>query len=366
MTITSSSVIKKLLILILVFAGLYFAKRFLMPLALGGVLATILLPLSKWMEGKKVPKVLAVSICLIVLILIISGIGALLGWQISELINDFSLISEKIIETGNRIQEFIFSNFGITVKKQTQILKNEQPSIAGIMQKIVGSLSYFITNLILVLAYIFLLLYYRVHIKKFILKLTKTSQQKEMGQVLDNVTKVSQQYLIGLIKMIVCLWIMYGIGFSIIGVKNAIFFAILCGIFEIVPYIGNLTGTTLTLLVAIVNGASPLLLVAIIGVYLMAQLIQGWVLGPIILGPQVRINAFTTIISMVLGEIIWGIPGVFLAIPLIAMFKIVCDHIEPLKPYGYLIGDIETGKRKPGFIVKLNNWVLKKWHNNPV
>ena len=160
--------------------------------------------------------------------------------------------------------------------------------------------------------------------------------------MLSSITNVSQQYLLGLTKMIVCLWIMYGIGFSLVGVKNALFFAILCGLLEIVPFIGNLTGTTLTVLVAIVQGAGLPLVISIIGVYMLVQLIQEWILSPIILGPQVKINAFTTIIALVLGELIWGIAGIFLAIPLIGMFKIVCDHIEALKPYGFLIGEIEN------------------------
>jgi len=83
------------------------------------------------------------------------------------------------------------------------------------------------------------------------------------------------------------------------------------------------------------------------------QFIQGWLLEPIIIGQHVRINPFTTVIALVLGNLIWGIPGIFLAIPLIAMVKIVCDHIESLKPYGFLIGDIVTGKEKKEFIKKM-------------
>ena len=76
---------------------------------------------------------------------------------------------------------------------------------------------------------------------------------------------------------------------------------------------------------------------------------------PLILGPQVKINPLFTIIALVLGELIWGIPGIFLAIPLMAMFKIVCHHIESLKPYGYLIGEVETVKSEPGYIKKIIN-----------
>lgn len=362
MTTTSSSIIKKLFLLFLVFAGLYYAKGFLMPLAIAGVLATLFLPFCKWMEGKKIPKGLAVLICLIVLLLVIAAVVTLFGWQISELINDFALIKQKTIEKIDRIQEYIFNHLGISAVKQSQILNDEQPSVTGIMQVLAGSLIYIFTNFILVLAYIFLLLYYRVHIRNFFIKLTPPSQRKEMEQIVYSASHVSQQYLLGLTKMIVCLWIMYGIGFTIIGVENAIFFAILCGLLEVVPFVGNITGTTLTVFVAAVHGANFPMLGGIIVTYGVVQLIQGWVLEPIILGPQVKINPLFTIIALVLGELVWGIPGIFLAIPLTAMFKIVCDHIEPLKPYGFLIGEIETAKRELSFINKIKSWFKKKSH----
>lgn len=98
MTTSTTSIIKKLLVLFLVFAGLHYAKDFLIPLSIGAVLATLFLPFCKRMEEKKVPKGLAVLTCLLVLLLAIGGITALLGWQIAELTNDFALLKQKTIE----------------------------------------------------------------------------------------------------------------------------------------------------------------------------------------------------------------------------------------------------------------------------
>jgi len=354
MTIVSKAVIQPLFLLFLVVASLYFAKGFLIPLCIAGILATLFLPMCEWLEKKKLPKALAVIICLLVLLVVIVGVSALLTWQINELTKEFSLLSKKVVEIANHIQHYIFANFGITPQRQSEILGNEELSITAVMQVLAGSLASVLTNFILVLAYIFLFLYFRVHIRSFILKLISPAQQTEIKKMLSSITNVSQQYLLGLTKMIVCLWIMYAIGFSLIGVKNALFFAILCGLLEIVPFIGNLTGTALTILVAIMQGAGVPLVLTIIGVYMLVQLIQEWVLSPLILGPQVKINAFTTIVALVLGELVWGIAGIFLAIPLVGMFKIVCDHIESLKPYGFLIGEIESQKES-GLLQKLKN-----------
>lgn len=346
MKTTATSIIKKLLLIFLIFSGLYYAKAFLIPLSIGGVIATLFLPFCKWMEVKKTPKVLAVFTCLLILLVFISGMVFLFGWQVSALASDFNLIKQSMIEKGAVIQQYIFNHLGIAIEKQSQILIAEQPSLSNIMQAVFGSVKTIFIHFIMVLAYIFLLLYYRSHIKDFFIRLTPIDQRDEMNQVLSNTVRVAQQYLLGLSKMIFCLWVMYGIGFGILGVNNFIFFAILCGLFEIIPFIGNITGTTLTVLAAAIHGANTPILLGIVATYGIVQFIQGWFLEPLILGPQVKINPLFTIITLILGELVWGIPGIVLAIPITAMLKIIFDHIEPLKPYGFLIGEIETKKIK--------------------
>lgn len=357
MTINNTSAFQKILLLFLVVAGLYFAKPFLMPLFIGGILATLFLPFCNWMERKKLSKGSAVFLCLLLLIAIITGFVSLLFWKVSEVITDIALIKQKLFEAGYHIQKYIFDHLNITIEEQFKILKNEQPSYTNIMQIIVSSLTNFTTAFVLILVYFVFLLYYRTHLKNFILKLALPSQQNEMEKVIYNAASISQQYLVGLSKMIMCLWIMYGVGFSIIGVKNAVFFAILCGLLEIIPFVGNITGTTLTVLVSALHGASFPLLGGIVLTYGTIQFIQGFILEPVIVGPQVKINSLFTIIALVLGELLWGIPGIILAIPITAIFKIVCDHIEALKPYGFLIGETETTRK--GFIEKIK-MLLKK------
>ncbi|MFY7909986.1 MAG: AI-2E family transporter [Emticicia sp.] len=358
MTITLNSVIKKLLLLFLVIAGLYFGKVFLMPLCFGAVLATLFLPLSNWLQHRKIPKFITVIFCLLTIILVVGGLVSLFGWKISGLIKDVELLKQRAIDTGIQLQTYIFNRFGVSAEEQLQILKKEQPSYANLMQSMAGSVSSFFGNLILVYIYFIFLLYYRNHIKQFLLRLSTEKNKAEMEQIIQSTTKVSQQYLLGLLKMIACLWIMYGIGFSILGVEDAIFFAILCGFLEIVPYVGNITGTLLTVFVAALHGAELSMLGGIVVVYGIVQTIQGWLLEPIILGPQVKINPLFTIFALVIGQLIWGVSGIILAIPLTAILKIIFDHIEPLKPYGFLVGEIESDEAEPGFAEKIKNKIL--------
>lgn len=359
MTTSLSSVIKKISIVFLVVLGLYYAQEFLIPLCIGGVLATVFLPFCNWIESKKVPKGIAVLLSLFGLLFIIFLLISLVGYQISELVADAEILKEKAIESGTKIQKFIFNTLNISIKEQDKILKSEQPSYSNLMQTMLGSMASFMSGIILMLVYFVFLLYYRNHIKKFLIQLVQKPQQEEMGEIIQSVAAVSQQYLIGLSKMIFLLWVMYGIGFSVLGVENAIFFAVLCGILEIIPFVGNITGTILTVLFAAINGVDSQVLIGIVIVYGIVQFIQGWILEPLIVGSQVKINSLFTILALVLGELLWGIPGIILAIPLTAMFKIICDHIEPMKAYGFLIGEVVSPKKELKIIAKIKS-IIKK------
>lgn len=347
MLTTNTTILKKLLTLVLIVGMLILAKAFLIPLSIGGIVAMLFLPLCNWLMRKRVPKGLAVFICLVILVLIIVTFTTVVGFKIAEILNDVALVKEKLLASFVEAQLYIFKHLGISISQQSQILQQEQPSIAAIVQAVFSSVSGLFANVSLVLIYFMFLLYYKGHIKQFIIMLVGKSEQAPTTELLQSITNVSQQYILGLCKMIVCLWILYGIGFSVLGVKNAIFFAILCGVLEVVPYVGNLTGSLLTLIVAAIHGASAPILFGIAAVYGSVQLFQGWVLEPLILGAQVKINALFTIIALVVGELLWGIAGIVLAIPLTAMLKIICDHITVLKPYGFLMGETVVPPSKP-------------------
>ena len=158
MTIDSTSIIKKLLLTFLIFAGLHYAKEFIMPMLLGAMLATLFLPFSNWMERKRVPRFLASFICLLLLLIAGFGIAALLGWQVSELTNDIALIKQKAIQIFDSTEEFIFTHLGVSTKKQTEILSNQQSNATAFVTVMAGSVVYVLASSLLILVYVFLFL----------------------------------------------------------------------------------------------------------------------------------------------------------------------------------------------------------------
>ena len=129
----------------------------------------------------------------------------------------------------------------------------------------------------------------------------------------------------------------------------------LCGLLEIVPFIGNLTGTALTLIMALSQGGGANMAIGILITYGCVQFIQTYILEPLVVGAQVKMNPLFTIIAIVIGELIWGIPGMILAIPLLGIAKIIFDNVDSLKPYGFLIAE-EKKKGDTSFVDKIKGW----------
>lgn len=339
-----------LLLLFLIFAGLYYARPFLVPLTFAALFAMLLLPLSLWMEERGLHRILTVLLSLLVLVAFFAGIVWLVWWQVSDLAKDAQQIEHNLTRRIEDLRTYLSQSLGISRKQQDEIIRQQQSSgggkLSGLVAQFLSGLGGFLTNVLLVVVYTFLFIYFRDHIKKFILMLVPKGEQGKAEATIHRCRMVAQKYIIGLMLMILSLWVMYGIGFSLVGVKNAIFFAILCGLLEIVPFIGNLTGNLITVLMSVAQGGDLSMIIGIVVTYGTVQFLQTYLLEPLVVGAEVNIHPLFTIIGIVIGELLWGISGMVLAIPLMGIAKIVCDNVESLKPYGYLIGG-EKQKKPP-------------------
>lgn len=345
--------IKILIFLFLLFGGLFFAAEFLIPLTFGGIFATLILPLSRRLEAKGMHRGIAGGLCILIILLIITGLVLLFAWQVNDISKDFSQMKGHLENMRNSIERFISSTFGVSRKTQTEIIDKQTETGTDGMGAIIAGMMGLAVDFVLVGVYTFMFVYYRSRLKKFILMLVPVEEMQRTEKVISESAKVAFQYLSGLSLMIVMLWVMYGIGFSIVGIEGAIFFAVLCGILEIVPFVGNLTGTGITVLMAVSQGGGGGMVLGVLITYLIVQFIQTYIIEPLVVGAEVNINPLFTIVVLVLGEMLWGISGMVLAIPLLGITKIICDNIEPLRPYAYLIGGESPEKKKGGWLYRL-------------
>lgn len=353
---TISRSVQALLLLFLVLGGLYIAKPFVVPLIISGILATLMLPLAKRMEERGVHKVVSALLCVLLLVALVSILVSLLIWQITGFADDMDKLQLFINQYVQDIRQFLHDRIGLALPEPTEgaPVTPKKPLMASMIETL-GSVMGVLVTALLLIVYTFLFIYMRGHLKQFFLKVINRENRAKALEIIDESSHVAQRYVSGMGKMIIMLWVMYSIGFGIVGVKYAIFFAVLCGVLEIVPFVGNIIGTALTVLMSISQQGDGSQVLGILIAYSIIQFVQTYILAPLIVGSEVRLNALATIMAIILGEMLWGIPGMILAVPLMGMAKIVFDNVEILKPYGFLLGDDKKSEPK-SLMVTVKGW----------
>jgi len=335
---------------------LYLSSSFLIPIVLSAVLAMLFIGLSNQLERRGMKRGFSALIAVGLFIMAVAIIISLLAWQLNSFSENLVGMKSRLVTLLQDLKSWVETTLGISTQQQEALIKEQSTSTvhstSNLLANFASQTLSMLINTILVLVYIYLFLFYRSRIKQFFLKLVSPKNYDQTEKIIQQAARVSQQYLSGLAGMIIMLWVLYGIGFQLVGVENALFFAVLCGILEIVPFVGNITGTSITVLAAIAQGGKSELILGVVAVYLLVQFFQTYILEPLIVGNQVNINPLFTIMALVAGELLWGITGMVLAIPLLGIIKIVCDHIPALQPYGFLIGT-EAKPKKKSFIQKL-------------
>ncbi|HMI63496.1 MAG TPA: AI-2E family transporter [Puia sp.] len=344
---------KLAMVLISLIALFYIAiwgKTFLAPLIFALLFSVLLLPVANFIEKTfHFPRSMASLVSVLLLISSLVGLFYLVGAQISNLADDWPQFKQQVLTSVNNLQQWISTRFHVRIKQQNNYVNNAVSKLMETGSSMIGDALVSLSSLVLFLVFImidtFFLLYYRRLIVRFLVAVFKEENSVIVYDIIAQIQTRIRQYILGLLLEMVIVAGATCLALWILGVKYAILLGILTGLFNIIPYIGIFTATLLATLVTFATaGATKLLLV--IGTILGIHLIDSNVLLPIVVGSKVRVNALITVLAVIVGEAVWGIPGTFLALPVVAIAKIICDRIESLKPWGMLFGD-ERDEKHP-------------------
>ncbi|HTB07722.1 MAG TPA: AI-2E family transporter, partial [Bacteroidia bacterium] len=203
---------------------------------------------------------------------------------------------------------------------------------------------------VLLPVYLFMILYYKPLLLEFIRRLFRTEHHTAVTEVLTNSKRIIQTYLVGLFFEFVIIAALNSAGLLMLGIDYAIILGITGAILNVIPYIGGIIAIALPMIIAFVTKDSFTYTILVFVIYIFIQFIDNHYIIPRIVASRVKINALISIIVVLIGNALWGIPGMFLSIPLTAIIKVIFDHIEPLKPWGYLLGNIVPTASKLSFI----------------
>jgi predicted PurR-regulated permease PerM len=319
-------------------------KDVLIPVLMAFMFSVLLLPVSDFFSKKlRFPHVLSVAITVLLFVLLIVALLTFISYEISDIANDYDRIKKNIDLFITDVQRYIRNTFNLSIWEQQQYLQDVKQDSMKSGGKALGStlisLTDVLADLTLIPIYTFLILLYKTHFILFFAKLINKRHHPKLKEILSQVKVAINNYIVGLIIETIVVSVLTAVGLYIIGVKYFIFLGIVTGILNLIPYIGILIAGVITVLSSLTATPDISILLGVLIINIIVQIIDNNILVPMIINTKVEINAFVSIIGIIIGGGIAGISGMFLAIPLLAILKIIFDRIESLEPWGYLMGD---------------------------
>jgi predicted PurR-regulated permease PerM len=325
------------------FTILYIGKSIIVPLIFATIIAIVLHPVVNYFVRIKINRVLSIAITMLLTFLVIAAFGAVLISQATRLSESWPILVDKFTSLLNQNIADAADYFNKDPQKIHDWITKMQGEIINTSTAAIGQTLLILGNglvvLFLIPFYIFMILFYQPILLEFIRRLSGLNYETHVKEIVTQIKTVIQRYLVGLFIEAVMMAIMNTLALLILGIEYAFILGILAALLNVIPYIGGIIAVALPMMVALVTKPTIWYAFYVLAAYYIIQLIDNHYIVPYIVASKIKINALFSVIVVLAGNALWGIPGMFLSMPLLAIVKLVCDHIEPLKPWGFLLGD---------------------------
>jgi len=324
-------------------AILYVAKEILIPLVFGVIIAILLNPLVRLFVRLKINRIIAICLTLLLTVIVIGAFIALIYTQAVNFSESWPIFVKKFTEILNQSIHSVAHVLHIRpwiVQAWMTKTQHEMLTIDGtLIGETIISVGSGLAALFLIPVYVFVILYYQPLLIEFIHRLFAKTHQSQVTEIVSQTKSVVQHYLVGLLIEAVIVAVLNTVGLMLLGIQYAILLGVIGALLNVIPYIGGIISVALFMIVALVTKSSAWFALYVFGVHIFIQIIDNNYIVPIIVASKVKINALFSILVVLIGNILWGIPGMFLSLPLLAIVKVIFDHIDSTKPWGYLLGD---------------------------
>jgi len=329
--------------IIALFYVLIIGQFLIVPLVFACIIAILFSPVVDLLVRMKLNRVLAIILVILVALLSLIGLTMAIVHQITLLSDSLPLLVEKITVLLNQAIGEVATKLNVNPQKIHQWLLETQKELVNIQRAALGDTLLTVGNTItlffLIPVYVFLLLLYQPLLMEFIHQLSGKASNAQVKTLIGQTKRLVQQYLVGLLIEMVIVAILDIIVLLILGVPYAVLLGSLAALLNLIPYLGGIVGVGIPMAVALATQSSAWYAVYVLIGFYIIQLIDNNYIVPKIVASKVKINALVSIVGVLVGNAIWGIPGMFLSLPLLAIVKLTCDNIESLKPWGFLLGD---------------------------
>ena len=324
-------------------------KDLLDPLIFGFLFAILLLPVASFLEKKmRLPRSLASLMSILLLLAFVSGVMYVVGSQISKLANDWPMLKSQVGQSISDLSEWIQTVFHISASKQMSYVRTTDSKImaysSDVLSQTFGAISSIALFYVFILIFTFFILLYRNLLIRFMVWVFNEEYSAVVHDIVENIQNILRQYILGLLLEMFVVACLACTAFWWFGIKYAVLLGIIVALFNLIPYLGIFTALLLSSLITFATGTIKETIEVALSVLAIHTVDSNFLL-PTIVGSKVKLNALVTFLGIILGEMIWGLSGMFLSIPLIAIMKIIFDRVDSLKAWGFLLGSGKADKK---------------------
>lgn len=339
-----------LLCFTLILLLLYVGQEILKPFAFACLLAMLLLSPCRFFERQGFPRAVAALMSLLLATLVFVIVFYFISNSIISFREDLPLMMKNIDASIRQLEGWIQKTFHMSRRDVREIVENSTdkvlPSTSSIVNQTVNTLTSALFIGILIFITSFLLLLYRTLIVLFFTTFFSEQYTERIHLIFSNARYVIRSYIVGLFIETVIVAIAFCSVLFILGVKYALLLGVISALLNIIPYIGIFIACILSALITLTTD-TPITVVWVVISMIIIHMIDSNILMPRIVGSKVKMNALATILGVVVFTALWGIPGTFMAVPIMAIMKVVFDEIEPFRPFAILMSDDTQSLSRP-------------------
>jgi predicted PurR-regulated permease PerM len=333
------------LFVLALFYTLYFAREFFLPIVLAVLLDFLLSPLIRGLKRARVPEPLGAA--LVVLLLLGAAGGAVYGlagpakeWG-SKLPASMRDAEMRLHKLRRPVEQM--SKTAEQVEEATKMEDSKTPEVVikgpSLGERLFGTTQSILTTALEVLILLYFLLAAGDLFLQKLIKVLPLLRDKKKAVAIARETEASiSTYLVTVALVNIGLGLTVAAVMYLLRMPNPLLWGALAAFAEFIPYLGATAMVALLTLAGLVTFPHVAHALLVPGGYVVVNLLQSQLISPLILGRRLTLNPVAIFIGLVFWWWIWGVPGAFIAVPLIATFKIFCDHIEALAPIGEFLG----------------------------
>ncbi|MCQ6958769.1 AI-2E family transporter [Mucilaginibacter aquariorum] len=319
------------------------AETIVMPLLMAFFFSLLLLPLFRLFRKGRLPEAVAVFLPILLFSIVVALIIWLFSNQVGALLDDFPKIQHTVTKHLDDLSIWISRSFGYSPKEQVHFIDVQSKklfnSLDGLISTAIGSVSGMIIFLGLLPIYIYLIMLYRKLFIKFLLMWFNEAQHTMVWETIREAERMVKNYLIGLLIQITYIIILLGGLLWVFGIQNALLIGIIFAFLNLIPYLGALIGNILGALLTLASSDQLADVLIVLGAITVVQFLDNNILMPRIVGSQVKINPLVSIVGIIAGGAMAGLSGMFLAMPVLAILKLIFDRSDHYRQWAVLLGD---------------------------